>query len=95
MADKSQPYDDLNPKTLEQIDTLVAKHADALEDELRRIAPGLVAEIGIRSDLGTADHFSDWHDSWRDKGGGWSKTWGKAGEFPKITGRLAKSRAKS
>ena len=62
----------------------LAARVDEIREELVRrvhaIDPQALVEISLGrvadEDLG---FFSDWHDRWRDKGGGWSDGWGKAG----------------
>lgn len=54
---------------------------DDFMKRLRDIDPRFRVELTVRgpSDEGVTANWSDWHDRWRDKGGGWADGFGKAG----------------
>lgn len=74
---------DVKAPSAAKLASIVAKHRDALNAEIKKIAPGLILEVAVAPDLSKvhdpAAFFSDWPDTWND-GARWVKTWGKGGD---------------
>ncbi|GAA4774878.1 hypothetical protein [Novosphingobium ginsenosidimutans] len=63
---------ELTPKMIEDLrEDMLRRIRDIDENAMVRISIGRP----IAEDLG---HFSDWHDKWRDKDGGWSDGFGRS-----------------